>query len=85
MTDESQDGTPEPPRSEMILYQTADGQTRVQCRFEYETIWLTQRLIADLYQRDVRTINEHLMNVFEEGELIQDSVIRKFRIVRQLT
>jgi hypothetical protein len=68
------------PQSEIILYQTEDGRTRIQCRFEGETIWLTQKQMAELFQKDVRTINEHIQNVFEEGELPSDSVIRKFRI-----
>ncbi len=68
------------PRSEILLYQTEDGRTRIQCRFEKETIWLTQKLMADLFQKDVRTINEHIQNVFAEAELTPDSVIRKFRI-----
>lgn len=68
------------PNSEIILYQTEDGRTRIQCRFENETLWLSQALIAELFQKDVRTINEHLVNIFEEGELVADSVIRKFRI-----
>jgi hypothetical protein len=70
----------ESPKSEIILYQTEDGRTRIQCRFENETIWLTQKLMAELFQKDVRTINEHVQNVFAEGELAPDSVIRKFRI-----
>src|ERR1041384_7466958 len=70
----------EPPQSAIILYQTEDGRTRVQCRFEDETIWLSQKLIADLYQKDVRTINEHLQNIFAEGELAPEAVIRNFRI-----
>ena len=64
----------------MILYQTEDGQTRVQCRFENETVWLTQKLMGELFQKDVRTVNEHIQNVFAEGELFPESVIRKFRI-----
>ena len=68
------------PKSEIILYQTEDGRTRIQCRIEGETIWLTQKLMAELFQKDVRTINEHIQNVFAEGELPPDSVIRKFRI-----
>ncbi len=68
------------PKSEIILYQTEDGRTRIQCRLESETIWLTQKLMAELFQKDVRTINEHIQNVFAEGELPPDSVIRKFRI-----
>ncbi len=70
----------EPPRSSIVLYQTEDGRTRIQCRFEDETIWLTQRLMAELFQKDVRTINEHVQNIFAEGELAEESVIRKFRI-----
>ena len=70
------------PKTSIILYQTEDGRTRIQCRFENETIWLTQALIAELFQKDVRTINEHLVNIFEEGELSREATIRKFRIVR---
>jgi hypothetical protein len=66
--------------SEFILYQTEDGRTRIQCRFENETIWLLQKLMADLFKKDVRTINEHIQNIFAEGELAEESVIRKFRI-----
>ena len=72
----------QPPQSEIILYQTEDGQTRVQCRFENETLWLTQALIAELFQISVPTVNEHLKGIFEERELEPDSTIRKFRIVR---
>lgn len=70
----------ETPQSEMILYQTEDGRTRIQCRFENESLWLTQKLMAELFQKDVRTINEHIQNVLAEAELSADSVIRKFRI-----
>ncbi len=68
------------PNSGIILYQTEDGRTRIQCRFEDKTVWLTQKLMAELFGKDVRTINEHIQNVFAEGELVADSVIRKFRI-----
>jgi hypothetical protein len=71
---------PKPNASEIILYQTEDGRTRLQVRLENQTVWLTQKLMAELFQKDVRTINEHLQNAFEEGELQPDSVIRKFRI-----
>jgi hypothetical protein len=47
-----------PPKSEIILYQTEDGQARIECRFEGESIWLTQKLMAELFQKDVRTIND---------------------------
>ena len=58
-----------PPGGEILLYQTEDGRTRVECRFQDETIWLSQALIAELFQKDVRTINEHLQNIYEEEEL----------------
>ena len=71
-----------PPPSEIILYQTEDGRTRVECRFADETIWLTQALIAELYGKDVRTISEHLRNIYDEGELEPGATLRSFRIVR---
>ena len=70
------------PQSEIILYQTEDGRTRVLCRFENETVWLTQALIAELFQVTVPTVNEHLKGIFAEGELAAAATIRKFRIVR---
>ena len=66
--------------SEILIYQTEDGGTRIQVRLENETVWLTQKLMAELFQKNVRTINEHIQNIFEEGELSPESVIRKFRI-----
>ena len=74
---------PLPPTGEIILYRTDDGQTRVECRFAGETVWLSQALMAELFQKDVRTINEHLQNLFAEGELESTATIRKFRIVRR--
>ena len=68
------------PGGEFLFYQMEDGRTRLQVRLEGETVWLTQTLLAELLQKDVRTINEHIQNIFEERELEADSVIRKFRI-----
>jgi hypothetical protein len=73
----------EQPGGEFILYTTEDGKTRVECRFEDETIWLTQALMAELFDRDVRTVNEHLKNLYAELELAPEATIRKFRIVRK--
>jgi hypothetical protein len=70
------------PQSSIILYQTEDGRTRIECRFENETIWLTQALIAELFQITVPTVNEHLKGIYDDGELEPDPTIRKFRIVR---
>jgi hypothetical protein len=74
--------TDDTPKGELILYQTEDGRTRIECRFEGESIWLTQALMAELFQKDVRTINEHLVNIYDEGELSREATIRRHRIVR---
>lgn len=70
------------PKSEIILYQTEDGSTRIQCRFEDETVWLTQALMAELFQIGVNTVNHHLKELYEDGELQREATIRKYRIVR---
>ena len=70
------------PNSDFILYQAEDGRTRIQCRFEDETLWLSQAHIAELFQVTVPTVNEHLKGIFAEGELITGATIRNFRIVR---
>ncbi len=69
-------------QSSLILYQTEDGRTRIQCRFENDTIWLTQAQIAELFQITVSTVNEHIKGIYAEGELAATATIRKFRIVR---
>src|SRR5271157_2091744 len=76
-------GDPTPPTGEIVLYQTEDGQTRVECRFVDETLWLSQALIAELFQKDIRTVNEHLQNIYQEREIEEQATIRKFRIVRR--
>jgi len=68
------------PKSEIILYQTEDNRTRIEVRLENETVWLTQKQMAELFQKDIRTINDHIQNLLEEGELVPESVIRKYRI-----
>ena len=73
----------EPRSAEIILYQTEDGKTRLECRFTEETLWLSQALIGELFQVGIPTVNEHLKHIYDDGELAQDPTIRKFRIVRQ--
>ena len=68
------------PGGEFLFYQSDDGNIRLQVRLEAESVWLTQKLMAELFQKDVRTINEHIQNIFEEGELMPDLAVRKFRI-----
>ena len=65
--------------SELLLYQTEDGLARIDVRLVDETVWLTQAQMGDLFQKDKRTISEHIQNIFTEGELVEDSVVRKFR------
>ena len=71
-----------PNSTALILYQTEDGRTHLQVRLQDQMVWLTQALISELFQKDVRTINEHLQNIYSEGELSREATIRKFRIVR---
>jgi hypothetical protein len=70
------------PGSEIVLYQTEDGRSRISVRLDGETVWLTQRQLAELFQKDVRTVNEHVQNIVEEGEVDPSATIRKFRIVQ---
>jgi len=74
---------PPEPSGGVILYSAEDGRSRVECRFAGDSVWLTQALMAELYGKDVRTINEHLQNLFEEAEIAPERTIRKFRIVRR--
>ena len=80
MSEKLQNG-PEP--AEFLLYQTEDGQTRLEVRLQEETVWLTQKRMAELFQKNVQTVNEHIQNIFDEGEVIPESVIRNFRITAE--
>lgn len=64
---------------EIIVYQTEDGLTRLDVKFEDETVWLTQAQLVELYQTSKSNISEHIKHIFEEGELDETSVVRKFR------
>lgn len=65
------------PDSDLILYLTEDGRTRLQVRLEGETVWLSLNQMVDLFQRDKSVISRHIKNIFEEGELVRDSVVVK--------
>lgn len=69
--------------SELIIYQNPDGNIKIDVRLEEETVWLTQDQMATLFGKAKSTINEHIKNVFSEGELDEKVVIRKFRITTQ--
>lgn len=66
------------PGGEIILYQTEDQKTRVQVRLENETVWLTQAQMAELFQTSVPNVSMHIRNIFAEGELQSESVIKDF-------
>ena len=63
----------------VIIYQTEDGKTKVDVRFEDETVWLTQAQLVNLYQSSKSNVSEHIKHIFEEGELEETAVVRKFR------
>ena len=65
--------------SEIIIYQTKDGLTEIDVKLEDETVWLTQAQLCELYQTSKSNISEHIKHIFEEGELEENSVVRKFR------
>jgi len=66
-------------KSEIIIYQTQDGLTKIDLRMEGETVWLTQADMVELFRSSKANISEHLKHIFEEGELFEDSVVRNFR------
>ena len=68
--------------SNFLMYQTENGDTKIQVRLEGETVWMTQKAMAELFQKSVKTINEHIKNIYEEGELEEIATIRRNRIVQ---
>ncbi len=70
------------PHSSLILYQTEDGRTRIECRFEHDTVWLTQAQMAELFQTTIPNINLHLKGIYAEAELAETATIKSYLIVR---
>lgn len=66
-------------QGEIVIYQTDDGDTKIDVRFVDETVWLTQAQLCELYQTSKSNVSEHIKNIFEDGELEENSVVRKFR------
>jgi len=66
------------PQSQLLLYQTEDGKTRLEVRLENETVWLTQNQMAELFQTSIPNVSMHIRNVFAEGELQPGSVVKEF-------
>jgi len=81
MTEGKTAGTPAPGsegRTELLLYQSEDGRSRIEVRLAGETLWLTQSQMAELFQVDKSGISRHLRNIFETGELLPGSVVAEF-------
>ena len=68
---------------EIVLYTTKDGITKINVQLENETVWLTQKQLTVLFDKNVMTINEHIKNIYGEGELTESATIRKFLIVQK--
>ncbi len=77
------DDLPEAPQGEFILFRSDDGQAHVECRFESDTLWLSQAEIANLYQVTPQAITQHVKVIYDEGELVQNSTCKSFLQVRQ--
>ena len=67
----------------IIIYQSEDGNTRIEVKLENETVWLTQQQLCDLYQISCTNVVEHIQHIYEDGELDESATCRKFRQVRQ--
>ncbi len=67
-----------PRKSQFLIYQGENGAIKIDVRFEDETVWLTQQLMADLFQTTKQNIGQHLKNIFDEGELASESVVKNF-------
>jgi hypothetical protein len=68
--------------SEILIYQSRDGHTKVDVKVVGETVWLTLNQLAELFQKAKSTVSEHISNIFEEGELTEESTVRFFRTVQ---
>jgi len=79
----NEENLPTVPDTYFQFFVAEDGTTRISVRFESETVWLSQKALAELFAKDVRTINEHIQNIIEERELDPTATIRNFRIVQQ--
>ena len=71
-----------PPGGEILLYETEDGRSRVECRFENETLWLSQALMAELFQTTPQNITLHLKSLYEDGEIEESATCKDYLQVR---
>ena len=68
----------QPDNTQFLLYETRNGDIRIETRMQDESVWLTQEQMSELFDKSKSTINEHIKNIFSEGELIESDVMRKF-------
>ena len=66
-------------QGEIVIYQTGDGLTHLDVKISAETVWLTQQQMVELFQSSKANVSEHIKNIFSEGELQEEAVVRKFR------
>jgi len=66
-------------QTSFLIYQSEDGDTKIQTRLEDETVWLSQAQLCDLFGKSKSTMSEHIKNILHEGELIEKAVVRNFR------
>ena len=69
----------EEPKGEIVIYQAKSGKTTLKVKLQQETVWLSQVQMCDLFDKNKRTISEHIRNIFKEGELPENAVVRNFR------
>ncbi|UZK02446.1 virulence RhuM family protein [Venatoribacter cucullus] len=80
MSDQS---LPQAPQGEFVMFASADGRVRIECRFEGDTLWLSQAMMAELYQVTPQAITQHIRAVYEEGELDQNATCKDYLQVQQ--
>lgn len=77
-----EDNRVEQPKGQFLVYQTEDGKLKIDVRFEDDSVWLTQQLLADLFQTTKQNISLHIQNIYEEGELFPEATVKKYLTVR---
>jgi hypothetical protein len=77
------ENVPAPSNAQILIYQADSGETRLEVRLQDETVWLTQNLMAELYQTTKQNISLHIQNIYEEGELTPEATVKEYLTVRQ--
>jgi len=73
----------EPSKGELLVYESEEGQIKLDVRVENESVWLTQQLMADLFQSSKQNISHHINSIYEEGELFPEATVKKYLTVRK--